>query len=98
MARRRRSKEDAASFEGMGRAVIELRNTRRLTQAELASRAEIGLTTLRQIEQGQDDAKWGTLRRLGSALDIPLDVMIEMAEELALGIDRAARREQGQRG
>ena len=96
MARRsgQLSKEDAASFKGMGFAVVNLREKRRLTKADLAKRAEIAVSTLREIERGQSDARWGTLRRLASALEIPLDAVMEMADELAPGIGRTARRGQ----
>jgi transcriptional regulator with XRE-family HTH domain len=92
VAKRSVSKEDAASFKGMGLAVVHLREDRRLSQIDLARRAKIGVSTLREIERGQSDARWGTLRRLASALEIPLDAVIEMADELAPGIGRAARR------
>jgi transcriptional regulator with XRE-family HTH domain len=93
---RGRSKEDAASFKGMGLAVARLRESGQMSKADLANKAELASSTLREIELGQCDARWGTLRRLASALAIPLDAMIEMAEELAPGIGRAARREQAE--
>lgn len=93
MAARRQTKEDVARFKGMGLAVAELREDRRMNKASLAGKAEVGLSTLRKIERGERDAKWGTLRRLASALDIPLDAMVELADELAPGIGRAARRQ-----
>jgi transcriptional regulator with XRE-family HTH domain len=92
--KRRLSKEDAASFKGMAFAVIELREDREISKTDLAKRAEIGISTLREIERGDRDAKWGTLRRLASALEIPLDAMIESADELAPDIGRRARRGQ----
>lgn len=94
MPRRRRSTEDAASFGGMGLAVIELRESRQLSKAELAKTAGIGPSTLREIEKGNRNSRWGTLRGLASALDIPLAAMIKKAEEGATGIDRRARRKQ----
>lgn len=93
---RQRSKEDAATLKGMGFAVIELRESRRLTKTDLAKRTGVGVSTLREIERGQRDAKWGTLRRLAAALDIPFDAMIEMATKLSPGIGHAAMREHGE--
>jgi transcriptional regulator with XRE-family HTH domain len=90
---KRRSAEEAAAFKGMGLAVIELCESRGLSKADLASKAEVAASALRQIERGEVDAKWGTLRKLASALQIPLDALIEMALELAPGVGRQARRE-----
>lgn len=90
--RRRRRAEDRPYFKGMGLAIISLREERGLTQADLASRSELSTSSLRQIEHGTVDAHWGTLRRLASALDTPLDALTELAEERAPGVGRAARR------
>jgi DNA-binding XRE family transcriptional regulator len=86
-ARRRRRLEDAASFKGMGLAIVGLREERGLTQAALASKSDLATSSLRQIEHGQVDAHWGTLRRLASALDTPLEILTELAEDLAPGAD-----------
>lgn len=81
----KRSRRDAAILSGMGLAVVELRECRRITRTELSRRAAIDSSTLRRIERGQSDATWGTLRKLASALDVSLAEMVEMALELALG-------------
>jgi transcriptional regulator with XRE-family HTH domain len=94
--RRRRSAEDAASLKGLGLAITELRENRELNKTDLAAAAEIAPSTLRKIELGKTDAKWGTLRRLAAALEIPLDALTEMAEELAPGIGRAAQRQRSE--
>lgn len=93
MTKNLRSEEDDASFKGMGLAIIELRESREISKVDLAAKAKIVPSTLRRIELGETDARWGTLRRLASALQIPLDAMIEMAEELAPGVGRRARRD-----
>lgn len=92
MRKSRRSAQDEAGFEGMGRAVRELRETRGMSRAALASKAGIVPATLRAIERGETDAKWGTLRSLASALTIPLDALIDMAEERAAEIMKKARK------
>ena len=88
-----RSAEEDARFRGMGLAIVELRESRDMSKADLASKARIVPLTLRRIELGETDARWGTLRRLAPALKIPLDAMMEMAEELAPGVGREARRQ-----
>lgn len=75
----------------MGLTVRELRETRGISQAALAAKAEIVPATLRAIERGETDAKWGTQRRLAAALSIPLDALMEMAEERAGRIARKGR-------
>ncbi|HEU4678075.1 MAG TPA: helix-turn-helix transcriptional regulator [Terrimicrobiaceae bacterium] len=87
--------EEAAVYTGMGLAVVRLRGTRQMSQADLAREAGVDPSTLRAIERGECDARWGTLRKVASALKTPLEAMMEMAEELAPGVGRAARREQG---
>lgn len=88
------AKEDAAIFKGMGLAIAEVRGARGLSKSALAAKAGISPSALGQIEFGNADAKWGTLRRLASAMEIPLDVLAEMAEELALGIGPPAPHQQ----
>lgn len=84
-ATKERSREEAATFKGMGMAVLRLRESRRLSKAGLAAKADIGSSTLLAIEEGDSDAQWGTLRRLAAALDTPLDALIKLADELAPG-------------
>jgi transcriptional regulator with XRE-family HTH domain len=76
----------------MGLAIVKLRESRETSKVDLASKAKIDTSTLRRIELGETDARLGTFRRLALALQIPLDAMIEMAEELAPGVGREARR------
>jgi transcriptional regulator with XRE-family HTH domain len=94
MVKRGVSEDDAASLKGMGLAVSEFRQRHELSQSALARRAGIGVSTLREIEQGESDARWGTLRLLASALDVPLEVMIERAGQLAPGIVTEAGRDE----
>lgn len=88
-----RSAEDVAFFKGMGLAIVQLREDRKLDSSELAAKAGISPSTLRLVERGKTEAKLRTLRRLAAALGIPLDALIEMADELAPGVGRAAKRQ-----
>jgi transcriptional regulator with XRE-family HTH domain len=90
------SEDDAASLKGMGLAVSELRKRHELSQSALARRAGMGVSTLYEIEQGKSDARWGTLRLLASALEVPLEVMIKRAGQLAPdNVTEAGRDERG---
>lgn len=102
----RRWAEDVASFKGMGLAIKKLRDRRDMSQADLAKGAELSESALSRIESGDVEATWGTLRRIAYTLEIPLEAMIEIAEELAPGIGggwwrrrtREQRREFGRLG
>ncbi len=69
----------------LGSAVRQLRKDARLTQQELADKAEVPVEKLRQIESGGVDADWGTLRHLAYALDTALPEVFRLTEELTEG-------------
>jgi transcriptional regulator with XRE-family HTH domain len=85
MPRRVRSREDEATFAGMGMTIVRLRHERGMDQADLAGRIEEKATTLAQIENGEVNADWAILRRIAQALGVPLDSLMELAEEAAPG-------------
>lgn len=56
------------------------RNLKRLTQAELAKRADVNLRTLQDYEQGRkniNNAKTATVSRLATVLDVELTDLME---------------------
>ena len=67
---------------GLGAALKELRLERGLSQEELAHRASLHPTWISHLESGRENPAWGTVRRLASALQIPLGVLAERAEAL----------------
>lgn len=85
MPHRSRSREDDASFAGMGKAIIQMRERRGLDRDELAEKIEAGPHVLERIESGQTNADWATLRVVAHALCVPLYALIELAEEQAPG-------------
>lgn len=56
--------------ESVGPAIREARRQAFLTQAELASRAGIGLTTLNRIERGWVEPHFRTIRKIAAALGV----------------------------
>ncbi len=66
----------------LGKAIRRLRKEARLTQQELADRAEVPVETLRRVEVGTIDAEWGTLRHLAYALGMELPEIFRLTEEL----------------
>ena len=55
----------------IGRNLKWLREDRLLTQAELAERAGIALSSLVRIENDQVDPRFSSIRKLARALDVP---------------------------
>ncbi len=54
----------------IGKNLRRLREDRLLTQAELAERAGIALSSLVRVENDQVDPRFSTIRKLARALDI----------------------------
>lgn len=65
----------------LGRAIAKLREEAGLSEAELAAKADLPLEDLRQIEAGEVDADWGTLRVLAAGLGVPLPDLFRLTEE-----------------
>jgi len=69
----------------MGLAIAHLREQRELERDELAATIEEEPDVLAKIECGEVNADWATLRAIAQALDLPLGVLMELAEEQAPG-------------
>ncbi len=54
----------------IGRNLKQLREDRLLTQAELAERAGIALSSLVRIENDQVDPRFSSIKKLARALDV----------------------------
>jgi transcriptional regulator with XRE-family HTH domain len=66
----------------LGSAVRLLREQERLTQEELATRAEVEPALIARIEAGEADPTWGDARRISAALGISVDRLAALVEEL----------------
>jgi transcriptional regulator with XRE-family HTH domain len=66
----------------LGSAVRMLREQERLSQEELAARAELEPALIAQVEAGQVDPTWGDARRIAAALGTSVDRLAELVEEL----------------
>jgi len=69
----------------MGQTIAVLREQRGLDRDSFAAETGEDITCLEEIERGEVNAEWGTLRDIARALSIPLDVLVELAEECAPG-------------
>jgi transcriptional regulator with XRE-family HTH domain len=85
MTERPRTAEDAASYKGMGQTITLLREEAGMDRDAFAAEISEDRPTLEKVESGEVDAHWGTLRAVARALSLPLDVLIELAEECAPG-------------
>ena len=65
----------------MGEAIRRARQSRGLTQRELARRADADVTWLSRLEAGGNPA-WGTIKRVAAALEMRPSELAVMAEEL----------------
>lgn len=66
----------------LGRAVRERRDALRLTQLDVAARADIAPMHLSKIENGTGNPSLGTIRRLAAALDLRASELIARSEQL----------------
>jgi len=69
----------------MGAAIAMLRQRHGWSPAELAEKIEARQVEVEQLERGELDADWATLRILARELELPLHALLELAEELAPG-------------
>lgn len=66
----------------LGDAIRELRKKRGATQDELAKDAGISRNMLSQIERGEGNPSWVTLRGIAAALGVPVSTLAKVAERL----------------
>lgn len=69
----------------MGKAIVHVREQRGISRDDLAAKIEEESPVLGKIERGEVNADWATLRVIAQALDLPLDALMELAEEHAPG-------------
>jgi len=62
-----------------------LRERAGMTSAGLAEKIGIREVDLQQLERGELDADWATLRMIARELGLPMTALIELAEESAPG-------------
>ena len=66
----------------LGSAVRMLREQERLSQEELARKANLEPALVSRIEAGEADPTWGDARRIAAALDTSVDRLAALVEEL----------------
>ena len=69
-----------AVAESFGERLKELRQDRMLTQRELASHANVALSTVVNLEKQHTAPRFGTIRKLADALDVEPFVLMKGGE------------------
>lgn len=78
--RRPQTDDERARGERLGAAIAAARQARGRTQEEVASSAEVALSTLRKIETGQTpDPSFFTVAGVARAIGAGLDALVEAA-------------------
>jgi transcriptional regulator with XRE-family HTH domain len=68
--------------EALGRAILQLRDERGLTQVELAEAADTDGTRISHLENGRTNPAWGTVRRIAAALSVEVSELAARAERI----------------
>jgi len=63
----------------LGQKIRELRKERRMSQTELAEKADVALMTISRLERGKHDPHMRTLWRIARSLGVPLLELIRSA-------------------
>jgi DNA-binding XRE family transcriptional regulator len=66
----------------LGKAVRQLRVKRRLTQEDLAHKAEITTGTLSLIERGQANPTWATTKAIASSMSVSMGQFGQLVDQL----------------
>jgi XRE family aerobic/anaerobic benzoate catabolism transcriptional regulator len=67
-----KTKEERAFLQGLGRQVRSLRQSKNLTQARLAERAEVGMKYVGEVERGRTNPTLRIVWRLSVALGVEM--------------------------
>ncbi|RYF51325.1 MAG: XRE family transcriptional regulator [Cytophagaceae bacterium] len=65
----------------IGSAIQLSRSKRKLSQAELAKRAQISVSYLSLLERSRRDPPLSTLQKISSALNMPLEILFFLGAE-----------------
>jgi DNA-binding XRE family transcriptional regulator len=80
---RKKTEEDIASLEGLGRAVREIREEKGWNQRQLAVRAGLEVSIICAVERAAMELTWADVCRLAEGLEVELVALLELAEALA---------------
>lgn len=72
----------------LGKAVRFLRETKDMTQRELADKSKIDATEISRLEKGKSNPTHETLKRLAKGLGVPCSQIFTLEEIFAAAADR----------
>ncbi|HVQ58782.1 MAG TPA: helix-turn-helix transcriptional regulator [Solirubrobacterales bacterium] len=74
-------RQSRRSQPALGKAVRQLRERRDLTQEALAEKAGITVRSLSQIETGNANPTWATVRDIAAALGVSISQLAKLSEK-----------------
>jgi transcriptional regulator with XRE-family HTH domain len=74
-------RQSRRSQPALGKAIRELRETREMTQEDLAVVAKITVRTLSQIETGNANPTWATVGDIAHALNVSIADLAKLSEK-----------------
>jgi len=83
---------DSVGLKALGEVIERLRSECGLSQPDLGSAIERNAEFVAAVERGDQEPRWGDLRRISSSVDVELPELLEASEEL----ERELRRGGGQ--
>jgi transcriptional regulator with XRE-family HTH domain len=66
---------------GLARAIRKMRADANLSQRDLAQRVELDPSQMSRLEAGNANPTWCTVKRIATALDVPLAELARLAED-----------------
>lgn len=69
-------------LEALALAIRLARERAGLSQQQLAAAGDLSPRIIGDIEESSTEPKWGTLRRIAKGIGVPLEVLLEEAEQL----------------
>ncbi|MGB7588553.1 MAG: helix-turn-helix transcriptional regulator [Solirubrobacterales bacterium] len=67
---------------GLGQAIKQRREELGLSQEALGHAAGVHPTWISHIESGRNNPAWGSVKRIGAALDLKVSELAKLAEDL----------------
>lgn len=65
----------------IGNAILTCRTSRRLSQAEVALRADISVSYLSMLENSKRDPTLSTIEKIAKALNVPVEILFFLGAE-----------------
>jgi transcriptional regulator with XRE-family HTH domain len=74
------TRHDLSELRRLGDAIVAERGRRRMSQEDVASAAEISLSTVQRMEEGRTDSGMSKYLRVARAIGVPAERIVGSAE------------------